>query len=93
MDDDEVAAAVSNTHMVVVFLAVSLSVMLYDTALTLDRELVYIWRNRWTSMTYLYFITRYSTIFGLVLELALKLGHWKSLAVPVRGSPIRPSSM
>ncbi|KAF9054225.1 hypothetical protein BJ165DRAFT_1437025 [Panaeolus papilionaceus] len=43
------------------YICVSSTVILvYDTILTLDLEIAYVWRSRWSLMKFLYFLTRYS---------------------------------
>ncbi|KZV79630.1 hypothetical protein EXIGLDRAFT_585975, partial [Exidia glandulosa HHB12029] len=39
--------------------AAALAWLLYDVAITLDLEIDYIWRRRWTTFTGLFFIVRY----------------------------------
>ena len=69
---------------------ISVALAVYDTILTLQREVQYVWRQRWGGATVIYFVNRYVYITVPFLnELLTSSMETETVSSPSNGSPIR----
>jgi len=67
MDPNALLKIIGDTHIVAQFQVAALSALCYDILLTLDQEIQYIWKKRWSWPKILYLLARYYSLLQLLV--------------------------